>query len=708
MRECATILAEFNDKKETFEAFLALYLQNVDLETYPASDLKQVERSMVQLRKDLSRVIETALKSIIRVFPEPESVIKNLIHKVFGDLLLRFLRKATQPILGGNAAESKQDTMDVMNDLLSSAGGGIGTHRVQLSQGMNGQYGGSSAMHVPMPGTHTMSHSQSDVSMVSEGDHDALVNRLSKKELEEYLKMTHIVYLQSHGLVEELKGFVREIVFEIGKGDDVERQEKEYSVRHIVEEDKLMSLVFEGHQQRYLKLEKKHLRNKLREVMREHVIEPLQLGGDLALEPLSDMEASPSLNTPSNVVTPSHMMVDNMGGTVPSSNMMDIQITNLSASASLEKETPKSTGGRKPKFGKFGKFNAKGQTLTKQLMQSAQSYTQRQVRSVARMMPKNAKEREEMMGRLRQIFQFGINECVATMKKQVSVSLTRCKNISAAEELSRNIHELFLVYLKAIESLFRERLIPICRATLPKARGEKHIEHWYFLEAVHHTNSALQLVEQCFINDVSPAITENFEFQICKQDKDRVYRGFEEDILSGLRQLLEVGLGVLRTILEREQQKSDFKPKGDDITNLSATRAATMACAFIDQFKSRTLICLDGRNLDRFFLCLGTRLYYIVIDHFKEYQYNPTGAQILALDAKLYQSTAKQFRIERINELFLTLVERTMLISIPADSIKPYIEGDAKLSKIDKKELQKWLRLRYDYKTAKIEQKLFE
>jgi len=333
---------------------------------------------------------------------------------------------------------------------------------------------------------------------------------------------------------------------------------------------------------------------------------------------------------------------------------------------------------------------------------------QKKMNTVKKMMPKNPKDLEEMMGTLRSVFQFHLNECVAIMKKQVSVSLTRCKNISAAKELSENIHQLFVVYLKAIETLFRERLIPICRATLPQARGSKSIEHWYFLEAVHHTNSALQLVEQCFINDVSPSITENFEFQICKQDKDRVYRGFEEDILSGLRQLLEVGLGVLRTILEREQTKSDFKPKQDDITNLSATNAAMMACEFIDQFKSRTLICLDGRNLDRFFLCLGTRLYYIVIDHFKEYTYNPTGAQILALDAKLYQSTAKQFRIERINELFLTLVERTMLISIPADSIKPYIEGDAKLSKIEKKELQKWLSRRSDYKSAKLEQKLFE
>merc|ERR550525_1719841 len=160
---------------------------------------------------------------------------------------------------------------------------------------------------------------------------------------------------------------------------------------------------------------------------------------------------------------------------------------------------------------------------------------QRKAKTVRKMMPKNAKDLEDMMGRLRGVFQFGINECVATMKKQVSVSLTRCKNISAAKELSENIHQLFLVYLKAIEALFRERLIPICRATLPKSKGEKHIEHWYFLEAVHHTNSALQLVEQCFINDVAPSITENFEFQICKQDKDRVYRGFEDDILAGLR-----------------------------------------------------------------------------------------------------------------------------------------------------------------------------
>merc|ERR1712113_996131 len=104
----------------------------------------------------------------------------------------------------------------------------------------------------------------------------------------------------------------------------------------------------------------------------------------------------------------------------------------------------------------------------------------------------------------------------------------------------------------------------------------------------------------------------------------------------------------------------------------------------------------------------GTRLYYSVIQHFRRFNYNSHGAMILLKDAQLHQSTVNQFHIERINELFLTLVERTTLISIPAASIVPYIDADSKLSKIDKSDLKQWLKLRSDYRKSDIERKLFE
>ncbi len=120
--------------------------------------------------------------------------------------------------------------------------------------------------------------------------------------------------------------------------------------------------------------------------------------------------------------------------------------------------------------------------------------------------------------------------------------------------------------------------------------------------------------------------------------------------MAGLKELLNCGLNIIDTILKKEQnQKIDFKPKQDDITNLSHTNACKLACQFIDQFRGRSLICLDGRNLDRFFLCLGTRLFYNIISHCKEYTYNNTGAMILVLDAKKYQHTVKEFHIEKIN-----------------------------------------------------------
>eukprot|EP00483_Globobulimina_turgida_P008749 UN08767 len=79
---------------------------------------------------------------------------------------------------------------------------------------------------------------------------------------------------------------------------------------------------------------------------------------------------------------------------------------------------------------------------------------------------------------------------------------------------------------------------------------------------------------------------------------------------------------------------------------------------------------------------------------------------ILVNDAKKYQDTVEKFKIDRINELFLTLVKRTNLICMPADSIVTIINDDTKLSKIPKHELKQWLKLRTDYKSSKIAENL--
>eukprot|EP00484_Ammonia_sp_Unknown_P031154 CAMPEP_0197032588 /NCGR_PEP_ID=MMETSP1384-20130603/11228_1 /TAXON_ID=29189 /ORGANISM="Ammonia sp." /LENGTH=949 /DNA_ID=CAMNT_0042462273 /DNA_START=24 /DNA_END=2873 /DNA_ORIENTATION=+ len=720
MKECATILDEFHDK-EAFEEFLTLYLRDVDFHTYPSTSFDEVRHSIVQFMNDLSRVIETACKSIVRVFPKPEMVIKDLIIKAFREQILSYLLNATQPILLGaqlgavgvnlannvdNASSnpfaftssnpSSPDLMPADENALSveTPTGGVARSsgiRGNLNQLNLAELGNGNASN----GHNNTSHAFMD--NIGETGNMANASKLSKKELEEYLSIINVVFKNTNSLLQELKTKVLEIVFGSNKDEEDDKREKMYSVRHIIEEEKLMRIVFEKHQDSYLKLEVKHLKNSLRELIKEHVIGPLKLDDD----ELSDDEFEPSLTAPNQ-----HEDAFEMASATPLS--ITVEDAEEPAATSLDNK-------KQARFNLGAAFRGKapmggGRKMTaSQLMQSTRSYSQKKLKKMKKMLPTSmsSKEFEEVLARLRNVFQFGINECVATMKKKVATSLKRCVNISSPKDISENIHRVFLVYLDSVDTLFRKTLIPICKETLPK-KGVKEIKHWYFLEAVHHTNSALQLVEQCFINEVAPNITDSFQSWRCKEDKNRVYADFEQDILSGLKELLAIGLNIADTIMRKEQQKSDFKPKQDDVEMLGETNACKKACQFINEFRGRSLICLDGRNLDRFFLCLGTRLYYNIIEHLKDYQYNHTGAMILVQDAKLYQSTVKEFHIEKINELFLTLVERTNLISIPADSIVPYIENDPRLSKIDKNELKQWLKLRNDYKSAKIDSKLFE
>ncbi len=402
MRECAYILYEFNDSKEAFNEFLDLYLRDINFNKYPSTSLREVNQSIKQFISDLLRVIETAMVSIYKVFPKPELIIKDLIIKTFREQILKYLQNATQPILLGNELDSKLDNDNNNNN--------VDFFEIQRTPNLRGQ-------------------------SIGDGGGD-LFDRLSKKELNEYLSIIDIVYLNTSNLLSEISGKLFELMNDASNNKESESSKQQcsssnnnnmirMSIKHILSKQSLLWIIFKQHELNYLKLEIKHLRFTLKELIREHVIEPLKLEEDDDINNNQNEEDNNNQNEPQQQEL--------------KTNISEFNYNNMLAVIKQSKNAAIHSG--------------------RKLTVTTRTYSQKKLKTMKKMLPKSmsSKEFEEMMGRLRNVFQFGINECVATMKKRVSISLLRCVNICAKSELSKSIHKLFLIYLdSSIDYLFRK------------------------------------------------------------------------------------------------------------------------------------------------------------------------------------------------------------------------------------------------------------
>jgi len=81
-------------------------------------------------------------------------------------------------------------------------------------------------------------------------------------------------------------------------------------------------------------------------------------------------------------------------------------------------------------------------------------------------------------------------------------------------------------------------------------------------------------------------------------------------------------------------------------------------------------------------------------------QVSELGCMILTQDLKSYRDTMANFHIERVDELFLNLVEKVQLLGVPPESVQDLIQRAKWSSNSD--DVMDWLKVRTDYKTAKL------
>lgn len=99
----------------------------------------------------------------------------------------------------------------------------------------------------------------------------------------------------------------------------------------------------------------------------------------------------------------------------------------------------------------------------------------------------------------------------------------------------------------------------------------------------------------------------------------------ESKLDMGLDRSINAILGWVKTYLQSEQRKTDFKIEPESDCDTVASKACKDVVKNIKPIMKQIQRCLDGENLKSVFNEIGVRLHRTIYEHLQQFQYTEPG-----------------------------------------------------------------------------------
>ncbi|KAJ2465736.1 F-box protein: endocytic membrane traffic, recycling ReCYcling 1 [Coemansia sp. RSA 2322] len=162
-----------------------------------------------------------------------------------------------------------------------------------------------------------------------------------------------------------------------------------------------------------------------------------------------------------------------------------------------------------------------------------------------------------------------------------------------------------------------------------------------FVEVIHLTDLAVQLLEIYYKKDMGAFIKETDFLNICNQEKRALERAVDDSVAVGMDSVIEIVLRQTRHILDSEQRAADYHPDSGTSLALTPTLACVRAVQFLGE-SGAALQCMTAHKQmrDVFMGELGVRLFSVLLDNIKRFQITEPGGFQLIADLNLYYDWA--------------------------------------------------------------------
>ncbi|CAM8949738.1 unnamed protein product [Rhodiola kirilowii] len=224
-----------------------------------------------------------------------------------------------------------------------------------------------------------------------------------------------------------------------------------------------------------------------------------------------------------------------------------------------------------------------------------------------------------------------------------------------------------------------------------------------FMVAVQRCGSSVAIVQQYFANTISRLLlpVDGAHAASC-EEMATAMSSAEAAAYKGLQQCIETVMAEVERLLVAEQKAADYRSPEDGIADHRPTTACTRVVAYLSRVLESAFTSLEGQNKQAFLTELGNRLHKGLLNHWQRFTFNPSGGLRLKRDITEYGDFVRSFNAPSVDEKFELLGIMANVFIVAPESLSTLFEGTPSI----RKDAQKFIQLRDDYKTAKLASKL--
>ncbi|CAN1237426.1 Exocyst complex component SEC10a [Linum grandiflorum] len=225
-----------------------------------------------------------------------------------------------------------------------------------------------------------------------------------------------------------------------------------------------------------------------------------------------------------------------------------------------------------------------------------------------------------------------------------------------------------------------------------------------FMVAVQRCGSSVAIVQQYFANSISRLLlpVDGAHASSC-EEMAAAMSSAEAAAYKGLKLCIETVMAEVERLLSAEQKATDYRSPDDGmIPDHRPTTACTRVVAYLSRILESAFTAMEGQNKQAFLTELGNCLHNGLVFHWQKFTFNPSGGLRLKRDITEYGEFLRSFNAPTVDEKFELLGIMANVFIVAPESLSSLFEGTPSI----RKDAQRFIQLRDDYKSAKLASKL--
>lgn len=225
-----------------------------------------------------------------------------------------------------------------------------------------------------------------------------------------------------------------------------------------------------------------------------------------------------------------------------------------------------------------------------------------------------------------------------------------------------------------------------------------------FVVAVQRCASSVVILQQFFSNTVSRLLLPvDGAHAACCEEMGTSISAVESAAYKGLVQCIDTVMAEVERLLSVEQKATDYRsPDDGSAPDHRPTNACIRVVAYLSRVLEVVFSSLEGLNKQSFLTELGNRLHKGLLTHWQKFTFSPSGGLRLKRDITEYGEYVRSFNAPSVDEKFELLGIMANVFIVAPESLASLFEGNPSI----RKDAQRFIQLREDYKSAKISSRL--